>query len=72
MWSTYLNVDNADEAIAKVTEAGGTVVMPAMDVMDSGRMAFVADPTGAVFGLWEAGTHTGAQLVNEHGSFGWP
>jgi predicted enzyme related to lactoylglutathione lyase len=71
VWSTYLNVDNVDEAIAKVTEAGGTVVMSAMDVMGSGRMAFVADPTGAAFGLWEAGTHTGAQLVNEHGSFGW-
>jgi predicted enzyme related to lactoylglutathione lyase len=71
VWSTYLNVDNADEAIAKVTEAGGTVVMPAMDVMGSGRMAFVADTTGAAFGLWEAGSHTGAQLVNEHGSFGW-
>ena len=31
VWSTYLNVDDVDDTIAKVTEAGGTVVMPAMD-----------------------------------------
>lgn len=71
MWNTYLNVDNVDDAIAKVTAAGGQVVMPAMDVMESGRMAFVADSTGAAFGLWQAGNHFGAELVNEHGSLGW-
>lgn len=71
VWGTYLNVDNVDDTIAKVTEAGGTVVMPAMDVMDAGRMAFVADTTGAAFGLWQAGNHYGSQLVNEHGTLSW-
>lgn len=71
VWSTYLNVDNLDDTIAKVTEAGGTVMMSAMDVMDAGRMAFVADPTGAAFGLWQAGNHFGAELVNEHGALSW-
>ncbi len=57
--------------MAKATAAGGSVVMPAMDVMDTGRMAFIADPGGAAIGLWQAGTHKGAQLVNEHGTFTW-
>jgi len=71
MWNSYVNVDSVDDTIAKVTAAGGNVLMPAMDVMDSGRMAFVSDPTGAAIGLWQPGKHTGAELVNEHGTFTW-
>jgi predicted enzyme related to lactoylglutathione lyase len=36
--------------------------------MDSGRMAVFADPEGAVFCVWQANRHKGAQVVNEHGS----
>ena len=42
-----------------------------MDVMDLGRMAIFADPTGAVFGIWQPGTFAGAELVNEPGAFAW-
>jgi predicted enzyme related to lactoylglutathione lyase len=71
MWNSYVNVDSVDDTIAKVTDAGGSVMMPAMDVMDAGRMAFVGDPTGAAIGLWQAGNHKGAELVNEHGTLSW-
>jgi len=71
MWNSYVNVDDADATAAKAVEAGGSVIMPVMDVMDSGRMAFIADPTGAAIGLWEPGTHKGAELVNEHGTLFW-
>ena len=47
--------------------AGGQVLMPATDIGDAGRMAFVADPTGAAVGLWQANQHIGATLVNEPG-----
>ena len=70
-WSTYIAVDNVDETLEKITEAGGSVVMPAMDAMGTGWMAFATDPTGAAFGMWQAGTHRGAQLVNEHGTLTW-
>jgi predicted enzyme related to lactoylglutathione lyase len=30
-----------------------------------------ADPTGAVFGVWESGQHKGAGLVNEPGALCW-
>jgi predicted enzyme related to lactoylglutathione lyase len=42
-----------------------------MDVMDLGRMAIFADPTGAVFGIWQPGTFVGAGLVNEPGALAW-
>jgi predicted enzyme related to lactoylglutathione lyase len=34
----------------------------------AGRMAVLADPEGAVFSVWQAGTQKGARIVNEHGS----
>lgn len=71
VWSTYLAADDADEVAAKVTEAGGQVVVEPMDVRDLGRMAFAVDPTGAFIGFWQAGTMTGAQLVGEPGSVAW-
>ena len=39
--------------------------------MDAGRMAFAADPSGAFFGLWQAGEHPGSERVNEPGAFSW-
>jgi uncharacterized protein len=68
MWNTYVAVADADASAAKVTEAGGTVFMPPFDVMDAGRMAVVADPEGAMFGLWQAKENIGAKVVNEHGA----
>lgn len=42
-----------------------------MDVLDAGRMAFLVDPTGGFIGLWQAGRHHGAELVNEPGALVW-
>ncbi|MFG2879300.1 VOC family protein [Streptomyces sp. NPDC048337] len=71
VWNTYLTTDNLDGTLKAVTDAGGTVVMGPADVMDLGRMAFIADPTGATFGLWQPGTFDGAGIVNEHGALNW-
>lgn len=70
-WTTYVSTDDADATAAKVKEAGGTVFAEPFDVMDAGRMAVFADPTGAVFAVWQPNQHPGAQLVNETGTFGW-
>jgi hypothetical protein len=70
-WLTYVNVDSVDDTVAKVTANGGTVMAPPMDVMDVGRVAVFADPQGAVIGLWQPGTHLGAELVNEPGTLCW-
>jgi predicted enzyme related to lactoylglutathione lyase len=71
VWTTYLAVDDADATTKKVEEASGAVFMAPFDVADAGRMAIFADPGGAVFGVWQAGTHTGAELVNQPGSLVW-
>ena len=71
VWSTYVAVDDADEVAAKARDAGGQVFIEPMDVLDAGRMAFLVDPTGGFIGLWQAGRHHGAELVNEPGALAW-
>lgn len=70
-WATYVAVESADETAEKVTAAGGTVVLAPMDVLEFGRMAVFADDAGTFFSVWQAGTHPGAQRVNEPGSLAW-
>jgi uncharacterized protein len=70
-WATYISVADADETAAKVTAAGGSTIVAPMDVMDIGRMAFFADPTGAAFGVWQPKSFAGADLVNEPASLCW-
>jgi predicted enzyme related to lactoylglutathione lyase len=70
-WNCYVTVASADEAAAKAAEAGGTVIAEAFDVMEVGRMAVIADPTGAALCLWEPRAHIGASLVNTPGSLAW-
>jgi uncharacterized protein len=62
-WTTYVAVADVDEMADEVREAGGTVVEEPVDAAPAGRLAIVADPAGAVFGLWQAGQRAGAQLV---------
>ncbi len=70
-WATYVAVTDADETAAKVSHAGGMAIAGPMDVTDIGRMAVFCDPTGAAFGIWQAKTFTGADLVNEPNSLCW-
>jgi predicted enzyme related to lactoylglutathione lyase len=64
-WMTYVAVTSADTAATRAREAGGVIAVKPFDVSDSGRMALLRDPSGAAFGIWQAGVRTGAQLVNE-------
>jgi predicted enzyme related to lactoylglutathione lyase len=70
-WNTYVTVDNVDASAGAAAKAGGAVLMPGMDVMDAGRMAVVADPSGAVLCLWTPKASIGAELVNEPGALCW-
>ncbi len=70
-WNIYLAVDDVDATVAKVEGAGGRVLMPSMDVMDIGRMAFITDPTGAPVGLWQAKLHQGFGRYGEPGAVTW-
>jgi predicted enzyme related to lactoylglutathione lyase len=67
-WNTYIWVQSADDAAAKVRAAGGRILMDPFDMGDAGRMAVFTDPEGAAFCVWQADRHKGAQLVNEPGT----
>jgi predicted enzyme related to lactoylglutathione lyase len=71
VWSTYVTVTDVDAAATKAKELGGAVLSGPMDVMDAGRMAVIADPTGAVFCIWQPRGTIGAQIVNEPVSLTW-
>jgi len=71
MWNTYITVDSADDAAAKIGAAGGKVLMEPFDVMGAGRMVFAMDPGGATVAFWEPRQHIGAGLVNEPGAITW-
>ena len=70
-WLSYASVISADESATKAKDLGANIMKGPFDVMTVGRMAVVQDPTGAVFALWQAGTHQGAGVVNVANSFCW-
>jgi predicted enzyme related to lactoylglutathione lyase len=70
-WNLYITVDSADAAVAKAAKVGGTVLAPAFDVMDAGRMGVIQDPTGAAFCLWQAKKSAGIEAENENGALCW-
>ncbi len=71
VWTNYVSVEDADAITAKVREAGGTVMVEPMDVLDLGRMAVFLDPAGAAFGIWQPGTFVGAEVVSESNAMIW-
>lgn len=52
-WTPYFAVDDAEAAVGRVRERGGTVGVGPVSYPPSGRAALVADREGAAFGLWE-------------------
>lgn len=70
-WTVYLSGDDADATAKLVTDGGGTMLLPPGDVGRLGRMFVAADPTGAVFGVWQAGSHIGVGLHSEPGGLAW-
>jgi predicted enzyme related to lactoylglutathione lyase len=70
-WNIYVAVASADAAAKRAKELGGTVLMEPFDVMDLGRMAILQDKQGAVFSVWEAKKHDGAEVINEPNSLCW-
>jgi uncharacterized protein len=74
-WFGYIGVDDVDASVAKLTAAGGAVLMPATDLEGVGRMAMVADPQGAPFyvmkGASEETSHSFASLEPKVGHCAW-
>lgn len=72
VWTTYLSVDDVDVARAAVTEHGGQDLTGVISVPGTGiRIMVGMDPTGGMFGAWQAPDHGGAELTNEPGAQIW-
>src|SRR6185436_17897177 len=59
IWNLYISTPDAQATAAAATAAGGTVVVPPFAIGTMGTSAFIADPSGAVFGLWQAAGMSG-------------
>ena len=70
-WTSYINVESLERTIARATNAGGAVVMDPMEISPEGRIAMIADPSGAAVGLWQAEEHRGLDLRDAPGAMSW-
>jgi hypothetical protein len=72
-WVGYVGVEDVAAAAAQVAHLGGLVHVPPMDVADVSRIAVVADPQMAMFGLiaWLGDDPTRADPARAPGCAGW-
>lgn len=70
VWNLYIGTDDAAATAAAATAAGGTVIVAPFPIGTMGTSAFIADPAGAVFGLWQAAEMPGFQAQGTN-AFGW-
>ena len=50
-WLAYIEVPDADAAVAQAEKLGATVLMPAQTIEQAGRFAVLKDPQGATFAV---------------------
>ncbi|MEU9190625.1 VOC family protein [Streptomyces sp. NPDC048484] len=71
VWTVYFATPRAQDMADRIRRGGGQIVTAPVRVGPYGIGALAADPEGAVFGLWEAGTHPGFGSCRGTGSFSW-
>ncbi|MEU0336569.1 VOC family protein [Streptomyces sp. NPDC006193] len=71
VWTVSFATPDAAALGRRITAAGGQVVVAPYPVGGLGTAALAADPEGAVFGLWQAGTHRGFGRRHEPNTFAW-
>ncbi|MEV7687126.1 VOC family protein [Streptomyces bungoensis] len=71
VWTVYFATPDAEALGRRITAAGGRLVVPPFPVDHLGAAALAADPQGAVFGLWQPGSHPGFGLRRAPGAFAW-
>ncbi|MBT0769727.1 VOC family protein [Kineosporia sp. J2-2] len=70
-WLTYFATGNLAAAVEAVQANDGQVLLPPRPAGTRGHRAVACDPTGAPFGLWQAGDAIGAAHTREAGAFVW-
>ncbi|GGY88156.1 hydrolase [Streptomyces olivaceoviridis] len=70
-WCLYFASPDAAATAEKIRENGGEVLMEPMQVGEFGTMCLAREPSGAVFGVWQAGTHEGFEATATPGAYCW-
>jgi len=52
-WLGFVQVENADETLARATANGGTALSEVMEIPEIGRAVTIKDPQGGVIGLFQ-------------------
>ena len=69
-WVPHVLVEHIETAVADAKKLGATLI-DQHDIADVARIATLRDLEGAVFGLWQAVPHSGAELTDVLGSIWW-
>lgn len=75
VWTVYFATPDARALTRRIAAAGGHVITAPTELPGSsgglGSAALVTDPEGAVFGLWQPGSHAGFGRRHERRTFCW-
>ncbi|MER6220596.1 VOC family protein [Streptomyces sp. 900105755] len=71
VWTVYFATPDVRDLARRIVAIGGQIVNDPVPVRDLGTAALAADPTGAVFGLWQAAGHPGFGVRHAPGTFAW-
>ncbi|MGP3949306.1 VOC family protein [Streptomyces sp. 7N604] len=71
VWNLYFAARDIAATAVKIRDAGGQIITDPTPIGDFGTMAMGVDPGGAVFGLWQAGSHTGFEKQGLPVSYAW-
>jgi predicted enzyme related to lactoylglutathione lyase len=63
VWSVYLAVDDAEKTVELALANRAQVFVEPMAVGDLGTMAVLADPGGAMIGMWQPAAHRGGVVA---------
>jgi len=72
-WCLYFASADVFADAERIRELGGQVTLEPGQVGESGSLLMAKDPTGAAFGLWQAGKHVGmtGPGSGQSGTFAW-
>ncbi|BCM72435.1 MULTISPECIES: VOC family protein [Streptomyces] len=70
-WCLYFASPDVAATAERIRENGGEVLMEPMQVGEFGTMCLAREPSGAVFGVWQAGTHEGFEATATPGAYCW-
>lgn len=70
-WGVWLKSSDLEATAARITAAGGKLLMPGHEVKGLGHMLVALDVNGSFLGVWQPGAHRGAERYGEPGAMCW-